>query len=113
MVKMALAKSRDVVEQATVVVAAPTRFWRWLPGYAAEHVALDLLGANSEAPSSAKSSVLAGPSWDFLFEGNSDKELPERLWSQLLDRAEIRSPWAEVELRLFEVKGLGPSIRPR
>jgi hypothetical protein len=113
MVKMALAKSRDAVEQATVVVAAPARFWRWLPGYAEEHAALELLGANAEAPAGAKSELLSGPSWDFLFEGSADKEFPERLWAQLLDRADIRSPWAEVELRLFEVKGLGPSIRPR
>jgi len=113
MVKMAVAKSRDAVEQATVVVAAPTRFWRWLPGYSEEHLALELLGASAEAPSSARSEVLSGPSWDFLFAGDADQEMPERLWTQLLDGAEIRSPWAEVELRLFEVKGLGPAVRPR
>ena len=96
-----------------MVVAAPTRFWRWLPGYSEEHLALELLGASAEAPSSARSEVLSGPSWDFLFAGDADQEMPERLWTQLLDGAEIRSPWAEVELRLFEVKGLGPAVRPR
>ena len=36
-----------------------------------------------------------------------DGEWPDRLWTQLIGRADIRSPWAEMELRLLEVKGLG------
>jgi hypothetical protein len=113
LVKMAMAQSKEVVEQATIVVAAPARFWRWLPAYAEDHVGFDLIGADSDNPTSAKSELLAGPAWDFLFDGGTERELPERLWAQLLDRADIRSPWAEMELRLFEVKGLGPTTKPR
>jgi hypothetical protein len=106
LVKMALAKSQETVEQAAIVVAAPQRFWRWLPGYAAEHLGFELLGAESDAPCSAKSEFLSGPTWDSLLEGGSDGEWPDRLWTQLIDRAQIRSPWAEMEVRLLEVKGL-------
>jgi hypothetical protein len=36
-----------------------------------------------------------------------DNEVPDRLWSSVLGSAGLRSPWAEMELRLLEVKGLG------
>jgi hypothetical protein len=29
------------------------------------------------------------------------------LWSSTMAGAEVRSPWAEMELRLLDVKGLG------
>jgi hypothetical protein len=105
-VKMAVAKSHNAVEQAAMVVSAPGRFWRWLPGYAEEHSGFELLAAEAETPSSAKSEFLASPGWESILPNDTDGELPDRLWTQLLDRAEIRSPWAEMELRLFEVKGL-------
>lgn len=105
--KMALARSRNAVEQATVLIAAPPRFWRWLPGYAEEHRALELLSPEPETPVSTKADFLAGPSWDYLFEDGMEAELPDRVWTSHLCRADVRSPWAEMELRLLEVKGLG------
>src|SRR5438552_3616547 len=107
LVKMAVAKSSEAVEQAAIVVAAPARFWRWLPGYAEEHVGFELLGADADTPCSAKSDFLAGPSFDFLRGNGGEAEAPDRLWTQLVAKSEIRSPWAELELRLLEVKGLG------
>ncbi len=111
--KMVVAKSHDAVEQATVLVGAPARFWRWLPGFAEDHLGFDLLCADTETPVSAKSEFLAGGTWSGLFEGGLDRELPDRFWTSLLDKVEVRSPWAEMELRLFEVKGLGSSASVR
>ena len=109
--KLALAKSRDTVEQSVVVVAAPAKFWRWLPSFGEERPGYDLLDAGADEPASAKSEFLSGPDWDSLFQDGLDTELPERLWTQLLGTVEIRSPWAETEVRYFEVKGLG-SLEP-
>ncbi len=111
--RLVLARSRDAVEQATLVVGAPARFWRWLPGYAEDHIGFELLNADSETPVSVKSDFLAGGSWDSLVEGGLDFELPDRLWTQLLQKAEVNSPWAEMELRLLEVKGLGATGKVR
>jgi hypothetical protein len=112
--KMIVARTRGAVEQAAVLVAAPARFWRWLPGYAEDHPGYDLLGSDSDTPTSTKSEFLAGPAWDQVFESGMDRELPERLWTCLMASAEVRSPWADTELRLLEVKGLGQStaVRP-
>lgn len=102
--KLAVARAREAVEQAAVLVAAPPRFWRWLPGYAADHPAAGLLDAGEETPASLRS----GPEdLGFLFEEGMDQELPDRLWTGLLCAAEVRSPWADAEVRLLEVKGLG------
>jgi hypothetical protein len=106
-VKMAVARTRGLVEQAAVLVAAPARFWRWLPGYAEDRVGYELLGPEQETPASVKSDFLVNRAWDFLFQGGMDNELPDRLWSSVMASAEVRSPWAEMELRLLEVKGLG------
>jgi len=108
-VKMGVARSRDAVEQATVLVGAPARFWRWLPGFAEDRMGFELLNADPDTPASARSDFLAGPTWDPLFEGGLDGQVPERLWASLLGTAEVRSPWLEMELRLIEVKGLGPA----
>jgi hypothetical protein len=108
-VKMGVARSREAVEQATVLVGAPARFWRWLPGYAEDRVGFELLNADPDTPSSSRSDFLAGPTWDFLFDSGLDGQIPERLWTSLLGTAEVRSPWMEMELRLIEVKGLGPA----
>jgi hypothetical protein len=105
--KMAVAKSREAVEQATVLVAAPSRFWRWLPSYAADRMGYDLLNPEPETPVSTKTEFLSGPTWDFMFAEGMDPELPDRLWTALAGTAEVRSPWADLELRLFDVKGLG------
>ena len=108
LVKMVAARQSGAVEQAAIVVAAPSRFWRWLPGYAEDHPGYDLLGSNAETPTSTKSDFLAGPTWTPLFEeGGMDRALPERLWTCLLAGSEIESPWAETGVRLLEVKGLG------
>lgn len=108
LVKMALARSRDTVEQATILVGAPPRFWRWLPGYAEDRKGYELLNPEPDTPSTTKSEFLAGPAWDALFEeGGLEPAIPERLWTALLDQADVRSPWLEMELRLLEVKGLG------
>lgn len=108
-VKMAVARSRNTVEQATVLLGAPARFWRWLPGFAEDRVGFELLNADPETPASSRSDFLAGPTWDPLFEAGLDGEVPERVWTSLVGAAEVRSPWMEMELRLIEVKGLGPS----
>jgi hypothetical protein len=42
-----------------------------------------------------------------------DHELPDRLWASVMSGAELRSPWAEMELRLLEVKGLGSTASVR
>jgi len=107
LVKMAVARSRDAVEQATILVGAPARFWRWLPAYSEDRTGYELLNPESDTPSTTKSEFLGGPSWEPLFAGGMDDEVPERLWTSLLDTAAVRSPWAEMELRLLEVKGLG------
>jgi hypothetical protein len=107
LVKMAVARSRDAVEQATILVGAPARFWRWLPGYSEDRTGYELLNPESDTPSTTKSEFLGGPTWEPLFVGGLDDEVPERLWTSLLDTAAVRSPWAEMELRLLEVKGLG------
>jgi hypothetical protein len=106
-VKMVVARTKGAVEQGTVLVCAPSRFWRWLPAYADERLGYELLGAQAEAPASAKSDFLAGPTWDFLFEAGMDGQVPERLWAALLGKADLRSPWSDMELSLLDVKGLG------
>jgi hypothetical protein len=106
--KMALAHTRRSVEQGAVLAIAPPRFWRWLPGFAEERPGYELLAAEPDTPVSVRSEFLAGPGWDFLFQDGREPEVPERLWTQLLARADVRSPWVELELRLLEVKGLGP-----
>jgi hypothetical protein len=105
--KMSLAKARDAAEQTVVILAAPMKFWRWLPGYSGERPGLDLLDPDPESPVSAKLEFLGGSAWDGLFERGMDVEMPERMWSALLATAEIRSPWVDVELHALEVKGLG------
>jgi hypothetical protein len=107
MLKMIVARQKGVLEQGAVLVAAPPRFWRWLPGYAEDRSGYDLLTTDAETPASVKSDFLAGSTWDFLFDAGMDPELPERLWSSVMAAAELRSPWAEMELRLLDVKGLG------
>ncbi len=94
LVKMALAQSTGAVEQATLLVGAPTRFWRWLPTYAADRNGFELLNPEPEAPASAKADFLGGASWDGLFNGGLDTKVPERRWSSLMANAEVRSPWA-------------------
>lgn len=113
-VKMAVARTRGLVEQSTILVGAPPRFWRWLPGYAEDRRGYELLDPGQDTPASTKSDFLADSAWDFLFERGLDHDLPDRLWSSVLGSAEVRSPWTEVELRLLEVKGLGSmkSVRP-
>jgi hypothetical protein len=106
-VKMALARSLDAVEQASVLVGAPARFWRWLPAYAEDRNGFELLNADADTPASAKADFLGGSTWDFLFEQGLNGQVPERMWTSLLATAEVRSPWTEMELRLIEVKGLG------
>jgi hypothetical protein len=114
LVKMVMARTRGAVEQATVLIGAPSRFWRWLPGYAEERTGYELLDPEPDTPVSVNSEFLAGTAWDFAFDEGLDPELPERLWSSLLGRADVLSPWADVELRLLEVKGLGAlqNVRP-
>jgi hypothetical protein len=109
--KMALARSRGAVEQATVLVGAPPRFWRWLPGFSEDRAGYELLDPQPDTPANARSDFLAGPSWDVLFQRGVDREVPDRVWTALLGAGEVRSPWMEMELRLLEVKGLG-SLRP-
>jgi hypothetical protein len=106
-VKMTMARQKGAVEQGTVLLAAPPRFWRWLPGYAEDRAGYELLTTDAETPASVKSDFLSGPTWDFVFEAGMDRQLPDRLWSTIMASAEVRSPWAEVELRLLDVKGLG------
>jgi hypothetical protein len=107
LVKMVVARQSGAVEQAAIAVAAPSRFWRWLPGYAEDHPGFDLLGSHAETPTSTKAGFLAGPTWNQLFDDGMDRDLPERLWTSLLAGSQIESPWAETEVRLLEVKGLG------
>lgn len=113
LVKMVVARMRDAVEQATLIVGAPSRFWRWLPGYAEDHLGYDLLNAERESPVSTRSDFLNAPGWEAMFEAGMDRQLPDRLWTQLLDSQELRSPWSEMEVRLLEVKGLGASGNTR
>lgn len=112
-VKMALAQSKKAVEQTAVLVAAPARFWRWLPGYSEDHLGFGLLCPEDGTPASAKSDFLADRSWDRLFDEGLDGELPERIWTSLLCDEEVRSPWSEVTLHLLEVKGLGSLVPVR
>jgi hypothetical protein len=111
--KMALARSRESVEQASVLIGAPPRFWRWLPGYAEERLGYDLLAPEPGSPVSANGDFLGGPTWDPLFDSGMDESLPERLWTALMAGCEVRSPWLEFELRMIEVKGLGTVARIR
>ncbi|TML01741.1 MAG: hypothetical protein E6G40_02190 [Actinobacteria bacterium] len=106
-VKMAVARTKGVVEQAGVLVAAPARFWRWLPGYSEDRVGYELLGPEEGTPATLKSDFLANSTWDYMFQSGMDHEVPDRLWSSVLGSANLRSPWADMELRLLEVKGLG------
>ncbi len=106
-VKMAVAQTGGAVEQATVLIGAPSRFWRWLPGFAADRAGYDLLDATSDSPSSTKSDFLAGPVWRPMFEAGMPRSVPERLWTSVIEGIEIRSPWGETEVKLLEVKGLG------
>jgi hypothetical protein len=108
-VKMAVAQTAGVVEQTCVLVGAPLRFWRWLPGYGQDHAGYDLLDATAETPASTKADFLAGPAWHQMFEAGMPTDLPERLWTSLIDSVQARSPWGETDLRLLEVKGLGQS----
>jgi hypothetical protein len=107
MLKMTVARQRGAVEQGAVLLAAPPRFWRWLPGYAEDRAGYELLNTDAETPASVEADFLAGTSWDFVFDEGMDREMPERLWSSIMAGAEVRSPWAEMELRLLDVKGLG------
>jgi len=108
-VKMAVAQTGGSAEQTAVLVAAPARFWRWLPGYAQDRGGYDLLDATADTPSSTKADFLSAPVWGPLFERGLPNQLPERLWTSLIDSVQVRSPWGETELRLLEVKGLGPA----
>jgi hypothetical protein len=106
-VKMVLARTKGATEQAAVLVGAPSRFWRWLPGFAEDREGYALLAPEPDTPASVKADFLAAASWDQLFQEGMERELPERLWTSVLASADVRSPWAETELRLLEVKGLG------
>jgi hypothetical protein len=107
MLKMTVARQKGAVEQGAVLLAAPPRFWRWLPGYAEDRSGYELLTTNAEAPASVKADFLGGSTWDFVFDAGMDRELPDRLWSSVMASAEVRSPWAEMEMHLLDVKGLG------
>jgi hypothetical protein len=107
-VKMAAARTKNAVEQGVVLVTAPTRFWRWLPGYAEDRLGYELLNPGADAPASTKSDFLAGDTWDFLFDAGLDREMPDRTWTSLLASTDVRSPWADLEMHLLDVKGLGP-----
>ena len=48
LLKMGLARAHQSAEQCGVVLAAPGRFWRWLPGYAAP-AGLDVLDPDRDA----------------------------------------------------------------
>jgi hypothetical protein len=106
-VHMIQARTKGAVEQAAVLVGAPSRFWRWLPGFAEDRDGYGLLAPEPDTPASFKAGFLAAPAWDHLFQEGLERELPERLWTSVLAEADVRSPWAETELRLLEVKGLG------
>jgi hypothetical protein len=107
-VKMAVAQTAGAAEQTAVLIGAPTRFWRWLPAYAEDRPGFDLLNSTRDAPVSTRSEFLTGPQWAGLFEAGVPGELPDRLWTSVLESAELRSPWTDTEVRLLEVKGLGP-----
>ncbi|MDP8955676.1 MAG: hypothetical protein M3N24_01760 [Actinomycetota bacterium] len=109
--KMAFAKASNAVEQGAVLLAAPGRFWRWLPGYAHERAGYEVLTPAQDTPANTKTDFLSGAAWRFAFEAWPEPQAPERLWTALLSDARVRSPWAEMELRLLEVKGLG-SVQP-
>jgi hypothetical protein len=107
LLKMGLARAHGSVEQAAVVLAAPARFWRWLPGHASDHPGLDVLDPDPETPASSTLEFLAASAWDPLFHSGLDVELPERLWSAVLASVVVASPWVDIEMRMLEVKGLG------
>ena len=109
--KMAYAKATNAVEQAAVLLAAPARFWRWLPGYARDRAGYEVLTPEQDTPANTKTDFLSGGAWRFLFERWPEPQAPERLWTSLVSEARVRSPWADVQLRLLEVKGLG-SVQP-
>lgn len=109
LVKMVAARARGSVEQSAILICAPSRFWRWLPAYAEDRLGYELLAPQADTPVSVKSEFLAGPTWDFLFESAVDRALPDRLWASLLGKADLRSPWSDMELWLLDVKGLGAS----
>ena len=111
LLKMAYAKATNAAEQAAILLAAPARFWRWLPGYAHERVGYEVLTPQRDTPANTKTDFLAGAAWRFVFERWPEPQAPERLWTSLLSDARVRSPWAEIELRLLEVKGLG-AVQP-
>ena len=67
----------------------------------------ELLGPEEGTPATLKSDFLANSTWDYMFQSGMDREVPDRLWSSVLGSADLRSPWADMELRLLEVKGLG------
>ncbi|HEX2266711.1 MAG TPA: hypothetical protein VHI97_00735 [Actinomycetota bacterium] len=109
--KMAYAKATNAVEQAAILLAAPARFWRWLSGFAHERAGYEVLTPGQDTPANTKTDFLSGAAWKFVFSEWPDAQSPERLWTALVSEARVRSPWADVELRLLEVKGLGP-VRP-
>jgi hypothetical protein len=111
MLKMGLARAHGSVEQAAVVLAAPAKFWRWLPAYASDHPGLDVLDPDPETPVSVTLDFLAGSAWDGLFHSGLDAELPERLWSAAVASVPVASPWVDIEVRMLEVKGLG-AVKP-
>jgi hypothetical protein len=111
--KMAVARSKEVVEQACVLIAAPSRFWRWLPGYSEDRSGFELLNPEADTPASTKSDFLGGPTFDALFEQGLDPDMPDRLWTSAIGEVEARSPWAELEIKLLEVKGLGSAKHVR
>jgi hypothetical protein len=115
LLKMILARMKNAAEQGAVVIAAPTRFWRWLPGYAEDRAGYELLAPGADAPASTRSDFLGGGTWDFLFDAGLDVELPDRLWTSLLVSVDIRSPWSDLEMRVLDAKGLGANqpVRPR
>jgi hypothetical protein len=111
LLKMGLARAHQSAEQCGVVLAAPGRFWRWLPGYAADQAGLDVLDPDPETPVSVTLEFLAGPAWDPLFHSGLDVELPDRLWSAAIASVPVASPWLDIEMHLLEVKGLG-AVKP-
>jgi len=113
LLKLGLARARGVTEQAVAVVAAPAKFWRWLPDYAADHPAFDVLDPDPETPASVTTEFLVSSTWEPLFDDGMDTELPERLWSSTIASASVASPWIDLELRMLEVKGLGQIVEVR
>ena len=106
-VKMALARAHGSVEQAAVVLAAPARFWRWLPGYAADHPGMDVLGPRPR-DAGERQARLPGR----LGMGSA---VPLRAWTSNCPSGcgrgprvgVVASPWVDIEMRMLEVKGLG------